>query len=216
MRDKRARAATALQARFGRWVSLMRDTHDDQGASRPASPARPLSPGGAIRCRDGRPLVVPTSAITMPGTSRGGGAAASASADARDACPCGWRQRPAGRRQPGSSSAGELRAQDLAGAFGQIGGSVEAREERRQLLTDGPRSIAIHNGDVDSLARLHAVAAKLGHQLNVIAWHDKLPLVYRIDPAHAPSVAVWPAPISRSKPFSLAISNWMLPQLRPL
>jgi hypothetical protein len=58
------------------------------------------------------------------------------------------------------------------------------------LLTGSLRSIAIHDGDVDSLSGLHAVAAKLGDQLSAIAWHDQIPLVDRVDPAHAPSVAV--------------------------
>jgi hypothetical protein len=104
-----------------------------------------------------------------------------------DACRCGWRRRPAGRCQPGSSGAGELRAQDLAGAFSQIGGPVEARKERRQLLlSGGVRSIAIDNGDVESLPRLYAVATKLGHQLSLITSHDQVPLVGCVSAAHPP------------------------------
>jgi hypothetical protein len=108
-----------------------------------------------------------------------------------DVCRCGWRRRPAGRCQPGPSGAGELRAQNLARAFSQIGGSIEAREKRRQLtLSCGIRSAAIENRDVESLPRLHAVAAKLGRQLSVIAWHDQVPLVGCIGAAHAQRVAV--------------------------
>ena len=89
-----------------------------------------------------------------------------------------------------SSIAGELRAENLARAFSQIDGSVEARAERWQLLpTSSTRSVAIHDSDVDSLAVLHAVAAELGHEVSIVARHDEVPLVDCVCPAHAPSVA---------------------------
>ncbi len=70
-------------------------------------------------------------------------------------------------------------------------GSIEAREERRQLLlSDGIRSVAIDNHDVESLPGLHAVAAKLGHQLSVVAWHDQIPFVGCVGRAHAQRVAM--------------------------
>jgi hypothetical protein len=50
------------------------------------------------------------------------------------------------------------------------------------------------------------VAAKLGHQLSVIAWHDQIPLVDCVDPAHASSVA---ASLVQAQPGSwLMLARW--------